>query len=504
MIFGEHGVRVKNNQDYYGWWQDPQQDRPGDQLDIIALSDDIDLAAPLAQVVVPAGSQVIKVGDDLLVSLRLRYIYDDNHENDYYYQTDVKVFNLADPTAPRLAAEFTTDELVPFWGGYYYGGWGLEDCWGCYDYYPTTSTLATSNALVIPQAVQHQESEGMEEVCYSYAEDNTNNCWTEEGPQACSYVTGSRSCSSLNGQEPYCSGSFYRCTQSDDGQTQCEPISEDGLTLRESCYTHERFRYWWHYRLQVLDLRQPERPVLGEPIDMDADKEGVSALVNGDDLYVTWRRPAQIQGDSRPYVRYFFERLDLTDPATPALDAPVNIPGVLMAVDNGGRTLFTQDFVWGDEIVETAINKLSVRDGRAYLDARRRFEDQYVSSLRLDARGNLLVSHRAAWRAYQDNQEQVQKLSVLNARSRDFEVRAEVDVDLWAELRDVRDGRALFSVPGGLLIMNLDDPTAPVAQAYFPVQGWPRQLLLEGGDVYFAAGRYGMYRFNVGAQNLLR
>ncbi len=80
---------------------------------------------------------------------------------------------------------------------------------------------------------------------------------------------------------------------------------------------------------------------------------------------------------------------------------------------------------------------------------------------------------------------------------------AEVEADSWAQLRDARSGRALFQVPGGLLVFNLDDPTAPYPQAFFATRGWPRDILVEGRQIIFAAGRYGIYAFDLDTVNLL-
>ena len=118
---------------------------------------------------------------------------------------------------------------------------------------------------------------------------------------------------------------------------------------------------------------------------------------------------------------------------------------------------------------------------------------------------NIMLSHRLAWSvAYARGEyDPSQHLSVLDAYSDDFDVLAEVEVDSWAQLRDARSGRALFQVPGGLLVFNLDDPTAPYPQAFFATRGWPRDILVEGRQIIFAAGRYGIYAFDLDTVNLL-
>jgi hypothetical protein len=51
--------------------------------------------------------------------------------------------------------------------------------------------------------------------------------------------------------------------------------------------------------------------------------------------------------------------------------------------------------------------------------------------------------------------------------------------------------------------MNLDNPAAPFAQAFFATRGWPREINIEGRQIIFAAGRYGIYAFGLDTFNLL-
>ena len=92
---------------------------------------------------------------------------------------------------------------------------------------------------------------------------------------------------------------------------------------------------------------------------------------------------------------------------------------------------------------------------------------------------------------------------MLDADSDDLARLAEVDVASWATLRDARAGRALFQVPGGLLLFNLDNPARPFAQAFFATRGWPHDILVVERQIVFAAGRHGIYAFDLDTFNLL-
>jgi len=279
----------------------------------------------------------------------------------------------------------------------------------------------------------------------------------------------------------------------------------DGLVFlqrheeREFLPKYERSRYWQRFTLEVLDLTAPDSPKLADTVGMTPGVDGISMLADGSDIWITTRTAVTVERDTRPYVRYYIQRFDLSTPVVPIRDPRINVPGELIAVE--GNTIYTRDSLWGSQIVETAVARLEIRNGLAILQAMHRFNDSVVEALMLDGAGHLLASHRNAW--YLDSPEDwyVQKMTVLTAD--DFEILAEVDLDDWASLRHAQSGRALFQVPGGLLVFNLDDATTPYPQAYFPTRGWPLEILVEGRDVLFAAGRYGILLFDLDTFNLL-
>ncbi|MCP4624939.1 MAG: hypothetical protein GY850_15650 [bacterium] len=268
---------------------------------------------------------------------------------------------------------------------------------------------------------------------------------------------------------------------------------------KEFLLESEYYRYWQRITIEVLDLTTPDSPKLAETLELTQGVDGVSMLADGPDVWITTRNAVTVQKDTRSYVRYYIRRFDLSTPLVPIRDPRINVPGELIAVQ--GNTIYTRDSLWSSQIVETAVARLEIRNGLAVLQAIHRFNDRVVEAMMLDGAGHLLVSHRSAW--YLDSREYwyVQNMTILTAY--DFEIMAEVDLDDWASLRHATRGRALFQVPGGLLVFNLDDATAPYPQAYFPSWGWPSEILVVGRDVMFAAGRYGIWLFGLDTFNLM-
>lgn len=233
---------------------------------------------------------------------------------------------------------------------------------------------------------------------------------------------------------------------------------------------------------------------------MPANEQGVRVLPVGSSLYYTYQVPASVEGDLRPHVRYFFKELDLSDPSAPSVSEGINIPGELIAVDED--RLYTTDLRWSDERAETFVRELRRADGLAYLQASQRFAERQVSKV-VVAGGQLLVSHGPIYSGYFGPTEEQQLVELTMLARRGLAVQGEVEVDSWSTLEAVHDGRALYTVPGGLLVINVEQPTAPFAQGFFHTNGWPEQILFEAGEITIAAGRYGIHRFDADAFNLL-
>ena len=499
ITFGDYRARVHRRADYWGYNNDHIAN---DTIEIVPTNANPDTADAVASFEVPGGADVHRSGD-MLVAVQMRVT--DYSEWPYDYESTVVVYDLTDPANPTEAGTLITDQLAPYYGGGYYGGWYEDaDCFDCrgYGYWggnQQESVFPVEDGIAFLAAHDQQELLGTEEVCNTYI-DEEYGCYDNE--EDCTYYSGGISCRSLNGEEPYCSGSYYECGY-EDGDWGCEEIDPAGLDLRmdENCYEYERYRYWQSFSLEVIDLSNPADPTIADSVGFPDEFEGVSAVQDGNSVFVTYKVPYEVEDDSRPYVRYFFEEVDLTDPADPELGRPVNVPGQLIAVN--GDELYTQDTVWGDDIVETAVARLELHDNLAYLQAWHRFEDQQVYSLMLDGAGHVLASHRTAWLVAYDNNSDYegQMLSILD--SADLALRSTVEVDSWATLQDAAGGRALFQAPGGALLFNVDNPAAPYAQAFFPIRGWSSDMFIDGDDIILPAGRYGIYRFDADTFNLL-
>jgi hypothetical protein len=505
FLFGAYAARVKDSTVYYARWWGDRSELPPASVEIIARVEHPDSAPALTSFEIPANAALYQTGD-LLVTVSSEII--DRSVWPYTYRSHIVIWNLADPTAPVRAADLTTDRLQPSYPIYPlpyfedslavagrfapipFPGAGMSD------------VRSVPGGLVFLQRTQEQERIGLEEVCYTWPQE-TGSCWGTDGwVPGCTDYSGSITCRSLDGAESWCSGDILECTISAAGERSCEPIGASGVPTTTSCWEYDRFRYWQSFALDVLDLTDPEAPSLADRIDLGRENEGVRMLTDGSDAWLTIKRPAEVATDSRPYVRYFIVRVGLSQLSDPLVDEPINTPGELLAIE--GNVIYTRDLVWGHEIAETAIARSELRDGRAHLQASRIFEDQLVDTVLLDGAGQLLVSHRGTFLSpfgYIDYWSGAQQLTVL--ASADLAELARVPVDSFAQLRHAEAGRAVFQAPGGVLVFNLDDPTRPRAQAFFPTLGFPQRILVDSPQILIPAGRFGIHAFDLDLFNLL-
>ncbi|MBI4817338.1 MAG: beta-propeller domain-containing protein [Deltaproteobacteria bacterium] len=534
LTYGSHAVR-RHSKDYYGWYRAASAAVPSDKLEVVSMAGDVDADEAIASIDAPAGSSIHKVGNRLaVVSVAGEEVQpaDPSLPKELVYRTKISLFDLSNPAQPAALGELDTTDLPPpswyYYGGPYYGG--VADCFDCGRgfYYGGQSGIQTvGNALVFVESVPEQELEGVQNVRSIYPTgQDWQTCWdsTSGQPQACTYVTGGIDCRSLTRvdgtvEPEVCTGALYSCDQDAMGMTNCTEVDQSTVQTQINTYSYDQYRYWQHLNLHAVDV-SGSAPVIGDSVSMAREEESVSLLANGSHLFLSFKKPFAVASDPRAFVRYYFRDVDFTNANAALVGADINVPGELIAID--GATAITRDFVWGENIVETTIDKLEVVGDLAYLRGVRTFTEQYVDKVLLDGVGHVLVSHRLAWQSYYPGiavadravggagvsagglePDYSSKLSIIDLADASFPVLAETAIDSWATLTNAVVGRALFTVPGGLLVVNLDNASAPFAQAYFPLNGWSDTFAVTGRDVLFAAGRYGLYKLDIDTFNLL-
>jgi hypothetical protein len=93
--------------------------------------------------------------------------------------------------------------------------------------------------------------------------------------------------------------------------------------------------------LEIVDLSEPSSPVPGLSIPRPAAISHGNLLAVGDTV-ASWHMTAASEDATK--VRFYLERLDVSDPTAPVAAAPVNVPGVVAVWDPASARAVTVDF----------------------------------------------------------------------------------------------------------------------------------------------------------------
>ena len=511
LDYGSFMVRIRDTRELYGDWRGrPGSTPPPAHAEIVAKSSDPDEAAPMAKVAIPAGSRAFRVGSLLVaVSTIGRFADVELEDERVQYDSTIMVFDLQNPAAPAQLSTLTSDRLLPA-SGY---GWGYSggECGVFEGNYYDDYARVLPNALVFGRNVQESDSLGRYEQCFKSVRQRP--ACGRDSAMDCEWYSGSESCSrKIGSDQQVCEGSIRHCKRVA-SMTTCTDVDAATAGATTHCSIEERRRYWQSLELDVLDLRNPIAPTL-TPLEFGREEEALGLIADGDSVYFAFKRPHVVAGDPRPFAKHYVRRVALGDPTQPAIGAPVNLPGELLGVR--GDRLFTRDLRYGTTLTETWVHTLRQTGEVAEILASRAFAGREVTGVLLDGAERVLVTHRAVpdkGDFYEEDSgdddlapstpenRELDKLTLLQAEG--LVQVGETDVDAWSSMTQVIAGKILFSVQGGLLVVNALDPARPYAQAYFPYNGYQRRVTFDGQNIFVAAGPYGIHFLDATTHNLL-
>jgi hypothetical protein len=245
-----------------------------------------------------------------------------------------------------------------------------------------------------------------------------------------------------------------------------------------------------------------------------------SALVSGD-LVVSQHEEDVDDGTGR--VRYYLDRLDVSDPANPTLLPEINIPGQVVHFDGAEQRLVTLEAHLYSEKPALSWEQCHAQGGQSYVDYqtnvcrtyRRRAnalvlegdKARRVSLVNLDTdtrdSGSIAVSNERLFvttygrRAYNESAPPEQRLEsfAFSADGQFVRLRA-LDMDeggeYWGNLY-ARGTRAFTSSSGQLTVVDTSDKRAPSLKRH-DTQGWGCSSLEVAGErAYCALGQYGVF-----------
>jgi hypothetical protein len=257
--------------------------------------------------------------------------------------------------------------------------------------------------------------------------------------------------------------------------------------------------------LWVVDLSNPDEPGLASTVltrDRDAWWGNMKAV--GNTLYTThydWHeRPATSTGGSTysvGYVRYYLDRIDLTDRKHPRIGSSINVPGMLVGGSETDPSLiYTVDFRWYGDHGTNEFDVLKITNGRAVLQ----------SSLSIPGNvGNTFVRGDKAYMSvqqYLDNQyrRSTVKLYQLDlANPRAIVARTSDQKKGWGWLLGVEGDRALVTSgwgSDGLDVYRLSDGD-PQFDQFVRTLGYGGSTSRQGDQIFLASGQWGVQTINL-------
>jgi hypothetical protein len=246
-----------------------------------------------------------------------------------------------------------------------------------------------------------------------------------------------------------------------------------------------------------------------------------SALVSGD---IVVSQHEEAVGDGSGRVRYYLDRLDVSNPASPELLPQVNIPGNVVHFDNDSGRIVTIDYLlderparnWDDcydgnfngyfdeeaRVCRTYRRRLNVLDleGETALlrDSRVIDEDTVAGSSAVS--DDRIFFNVSVWDEDPSSnappKNYVRVLSYDASGDIDLLDQVQLESGWWYGQLVARDGRAFLTGDNELTVIDATGSSAEVTRHEMP-GWWCSQLEVQNDVAYCAMGQYGVMSFEL-------
>jgi hypothetical protein len=291
------------------------------------------------------------------------------------------------------------------------------------------------------------------------------------------------------------------------GGEEAVQVGGDALAFRrwEPIYDTNGYYIDSNSSLWVVDLHNPDAPTMASvTIVDDANAWWGNMQVVGSTLYTghyEWFEHDTTASSTSWTVRYFADRIDLSDRAHPRVGAKINIPGLLVG---GSATdpslLYTIDYRWDQDVARDDFDVVRVRSGLA--------QAELVSSITLDGyvgstfvRGNTAYLSAQTYEASSNGYSQV-KLHAIDLSDPTAPIdRASTAANGWGWLLDIQGDRAVVSSgwgQNGVDIYQLTDGQAPQFRQFARTLGWwANGVSRQGNALFISSGYWGVEKIDL-------
>jgi hypothetical protein len=253
--------------------------------------------------------------------------------------------------------------------------------------------------------------------------------------------------------------------------------------------------------LYIVDLSNPDAPnVASTVVTRDPDVWWGNMRAIGDTLYTThyeWlQNPAQ--GKRTEYlVKYYLDRIDLTDPHAPRIGSKVNVPGMLVGgSETDPSIIYTIDYRWYSDDENHGANEFDVLKlvgDKAYLQSAVQIPGWVGNTFVRGNKAYMSVQQYVEGTNYRQSYVRLNQLDLTQPKNI---VRTESKADKgWGWLLGVEGDRALVTSGwgnDGLDIYKLS-AGAPQFDQTVRTLGWGASSMARQGDkIFLASGQWGV------------
>jgi hypothetical protein len=274
-------------------------------------------------------------------------------------------------------------------------------------------------------------------------------------------------------------------------------VQGDALAFRRWEPVYDASGYWIDANsdLWVVDLKNPDAPTTAS-LTITDDPQGWwgNMQVVGSTLYTGHYEWVDRVGKNGLYtsVRYFADRIDLSDRQTPRVESKINLPGLLVG---GSPTdpsqLYTIDYRWDSDLAKDDFVVVQVdTSSRAHVLSRTPIDGWVGNTF---VRGNVAYFSAQQY-DYTGNTGPQVFLHAVDVTDPSNPVdRVSVSAKGWGWLLDIEGDRAVVTSgwgPNGVDIYQLVDGQAPQFRQFTRTLGWWANGVSRQGDTLFLSSGY--------------
>ncbi|MHB8418774.1 MAG: beta-propeller domain-containing protein [Myxococcales bacterium] len=243
-------------------------------------------------------------------------------------------------------------------------------------------------------------------------------------------------------------------------------------------------------QLYVVDLTNPDAPVVDAPLALPGSDWSWGLTAVGNYAWIThyeW-----IPDGSWDMVRYYLDRIDLSNPSKPQLLGKINVPGVFFSASADGQTIYTQEVSYSSDWkqVSTWLEELSLQgNGTAVLTAATGLNG-YPGSASIN--NGFAYLETWSWNGGYNGSSQA-VLSAIDLNGLGIDSSQVVAAD-WAWIVSSAGGKLFLEADWydtGILVYDLAQPGQPQYQGSVRTEGWVENVVVSGNTAYLPSGDYG-------------